>query len=810
MKSKGRRRLVIGMTAASLILLTLYAVFGAIEEGGRFYRERGQRLANALQGLGQALRARDFLALQSAYSSGYSGRLLGLASPQPTASGSGIQAFAFLPPPQNDPSVEAALEEWRQYLSGYERIDDVRLDLRRLDRWESADEIQASVRFELSGLLADPPAASHDWAYLRMRLALRQEGLEILEASLELGERVTAASPWFEEAQQQALQSTGRPTPQQPPGETLEAASQSSLRYPAAAHYGAGLSAVDYDGDGRIDLFLPGPSDARLLRNLGNGDFQDVTSKVGIAGLEGLSVALFADYDNDGRKDLVVAGRDAGLRLFRGNQDGTFLEETGKAGFDSKADSIVSAAWADYDRDGDLDLYLCRHLDARTQSPPAFLARNGQPNLLYRNDRERGFTEVAGLAGVADRGLCLGAAWGDIDLDGWPDLLLANEYGPSSLYRNLGQDADAAGRVFADISASLSQSLGWPARSATFLDFDNDGDLDILLGRHVPSQMWPSAAPLVRLYLLNSLRQESWTTQVPLFWRAFRSRAGLTESFRPRRAGGVLLRNEGRRQGSAGLADVYFADASGLLRAGADGWTWGAAAGDLDNDGFLDAYLSSGWIRAQDRDDTESEVLQALSERPGDYARGVVFAPDFRGGRSWQGWQRNRLFRGREDGFREIASAAGAGLFVSARGVALADFSNRGSLDIALSSDQGPHVLLRNRVDPQGNWLQVSLVGVQSSRDAAGALVRIFNDDGRNQTRQVSLGGGYASQEPQRLHFGLGDASVVLRLDVRWPQSGEVQSFENIDANQSILIREGEQEPEILRRPPRTRRGRRR
>src|SRR4029453_8510735 len=169
--------------------------------------------------------------------------------------------------------------------------------------------------------------------------------------------------------------------------------------------------------DGLYDLFIPDGVASRLYRNGGDGTFEDVTQAVGLSGLDGVGVGVFADYDNDGHKDLFVSRTFRPNQLFQNNGDGTFVDVPSAFGLGADCCTTV-ASWGDYDNDGFLDLYVGRYLDPRTKIPTTFYARNGEGNKLYHNNRDGTFTDVTATARVGDTGLCLGSVWGDYDNDG--------------------------------------------------------------------------------------------------------------------------------------------------------------------------------------------------------------------------------------------------------------------------------------------------------------------------------------------------------------------------------------------------------
>ena len=183
------------------------------------------------------------------------------------------------------------------------------------------------------------------------------------------------------------------------------------------------------------------------------------------------------------------------------------------------------------------------------------------------------------------------------------------------------------------------------------------------------------------------------------------------------------------------------------------------------------------------------------------YKTGLFFDPNFFGRRSWHGWERNRYLRNNGDGtFKELGRATNTDLLLNSRGIAVADFWNRGVLDIAVAASTGRHALLRNNVGTKRNWFAVELVGAAgdlpngSNRDAVGAraTIRYTRSDGEaRQLREVVLGDGYGAQNTLRLYFGLEQATTVDELIINWPRSGIEQRFTDIPANRMVEVTEG-------------------
>jgi hypothetical protein len=368
--------------------------------------------------------------------------------------------------------------------------------------------------------------------------------------------------------------------------------------------------------------------------------------------------------------------------------------------------------------------------------------------------------------------------FGDYDGDRYPDLYVANDYGRNALFRNRGDG------TFEEVAAA-SGTLGYGAgMNATFGDYDNDGRLDIYVTNIRSKHTWLAAAPLVRLFTLHSFLDGIWTDQYPLYSEVPREWDGtFVQAFEQMASGNNLFRNRG---------DGTFEDRTEQSDVNPPGWYWGAVLADLDNDGWQDIYAANGWIYAALAAELELDMLTTMISEQSLFEEGALFDMRRYGNRSWHGYERNRHLRNRGDGtFEEIGRASGIDLIRNSRGVAVADFWNRGVLDVAVSAHQDHHALLRNEVGLKRNWLSVELRGVESNREAVGARVTI-ETNGRRQTREVLLGDGYASQSELRRHFGLGDDKQVDTLTVFWPKTGRTTTFKNIAANQIIQIVEGE------------------
>jgi enediyne biosynthesis protein E4 len=485
-----------------------------------------------------------------------------------------------------------------------------------------------------------------------------------------------------------------------------------------------GVAAFDYDGDGRIDLFLtngaaipslakqPGRDDNRLLHNEGNLVFKDVTAQSGLAG-EGYSIgAAAADYDNDGKVDLFVAGVN-GSHLYHNDGGGHFTDVTTRAGLRTN-EWAVHAVWIDYDRDGRLDLFVVNYLRWTPQTSPICHAPNspmtvycdprevpGLANRLYRNRGDGTFEDVSVASGIARyTGKGMSAVTLDYDGDGFPDLYVTNDTQPNFLFHNLGngkfQEVGMEANVALPPDGSQVSAMGTDAR-----DYNNDGRPDIVFTA-LTGQMFP---------LFENLGHGTFR-----------------DATFPSRMGPISIRRSG----------------------------WGVTLADFDNDGWKDLLTSGSHV---------TDNIEALS---GDRYE-----------------QPNAIFRNLGAGtFGDVSAKAGEAFqrVAAHRGLAVADFDDDGRLDAAIAVLGGAPELWHNVTSPSGNWVAFQLEGRHSNRDGIGAEIRLAGQMNEQKSSQ-----SYASSTLAPVHFGLGRATATGPAEIRWPD-GRVQKLASGPVNRVIRV----------------------
>jgi hypothetical protein len=769
-KTPRKRRTVLWLVG--IILLLAAGSLGFMEyseRAGVAFFENGKSILGTLSVIGHAIKANDAAAIEKSYAGNFHGTGLGMNNLKPGEVTDGVRRFTFTR--GNAADRGAALAEWKNYIASFESIEEAGLHIHRIIPTAAGEDLAASVRFEVIGKQRDSALSGIDRAYFRMGFVRNGGSVQIVTASLMEGDRTVGDRPLFTNVASNAGVDF---TNQYYPAFINTPQTFGMIRYGPA-----GITTVDVDNDGFYDLFVPDGVESKLFRNLGDGRFEDITAKAGLNGLDGVSVGVFADYDNDGRKDFFVSRTYKPNQLFHQNADGTFTDVTQKSGIGEDCCTTV-ASWADYDNDGKLDLYVGRYLDPRRKIPTTFYARNGEPNQLYHNNGDGTFTNVTATSHTDEPGLCLGSVFGDINDDGYPDLYVVNDFGRKTLYRN---NRDGS---FTDITVSSGTLAYGAGMNASMGDYDNDGKLDLYCTNIRSDEAWYAEAPTVMRYMSDSWRQGVWKSDMPLYWQIFRqSGMNFVGVFQQMASGNTLLRNRG---------DETFEDTTQRSNAAPPGWFWGASFADFDNDGWQDIYAADGWVYNDKDSEIELEFLNNVVSRQDVYKTGLFFDPKYFGRRSWHGWERNRYLRNRGDGtFEELGRATSSDLLLNARGVAVADFWNRGVMDIAVSASTDRHALLRNEYNAGRHWLQVELVGTQSNRDAVGARITIKNK-GKLQMREIMLGDGYGSQNSLRQHFGLADNAAVDELIVKWPKSGITQTFQNVAGDRIIEITEGKNE----------------
>ena len=483
---------------------------------------------------------------------------------------------------------------------------------------------------------------------------------------------------------------------------------------------GAGAAFLDYDQDGYIDLYvcsgtwIKGLSSGEkpevmphnhLYHNFGNGTFEDVTKKAGIAGPWYSMGVTVGDYNNDGYPDLYVSNYGKNV-LYKNNGNGTFTDVTGRAGVGGKeTDFNTGAVWLDYDNDGFLDLYVGKYLNFDPNykyyyAPDGFpgpLAYDAQPDVLYHNNGDGTFEDVTKKMGITDiDGRAMGVGAADYDDDGFVDIYVANDHSMNYLWHN------NAGKSFTDVGTPSGTAFGQSGESAVsmsvdFADYTGSGRMDMFI----------SDDKYCRLY---------------------------------------------ENMGNGIFTDKSYP--SGIAMPAGQFVGWSSSFIDYNNDGLMDIYKTNG----------------ALKHLYG---------------------QEDQLFENIGDGkFKDVSTEMGKYFMqkLVGRGACFGDYDNDGDIDgyIVNLNDRGS--FLRNNKGNQNNWIELNLIGTTSNRDGIGARIKLTSG-GKVYVTQKKSTTGYLSQNDPRVHFGLAKNEMVDKIEIKWP-SGKNQVLENIKVNQILQVTE--------------------
>jgi len=696
-------------------------------------------------------------------------------------------------------SREEFLKEWQAALSGFSKIHTAEFQITAIDiagREDAASSatpqipsgLQTRVRYEIVGTgtgshreqhvghwdLAWEPSASNEF---------RLRSWRVLDES-----RARSSSPIYADITSAALGGNSSYSAQLLHGTdywrtVLDGACGIDI-------YGHnGVSVADIDNDGFDDLYVCQPAGLpnRLYRNRGDGTFEDITEASGLGILENTACALFADFDNDGRQDVIVV-RANGPLLFLNEGGGKFRQKNDAFQFANPPQgTFTGAAAADYDRDGWLDVYFCLYAfyqgTGQYKYPsPYHAAENGPPNVLMRNQRDGTFRDATAASGLNQNNtrysFCCG--WSDYNRDGWPDLYVVNDFGRKNLYRNNGDG------TFADIAPQAAAEDIGAGMSVSWLDCDNDGADDLYV-----ANMWTAAGERVSM-------QENFKRDSAPEVRALYQKHAM---------GNSLLRNRG----------TAFDDATNSAGVGMGRWSWSSDAFDFDHDGFLDLYIANGMVSGPPGAEHSPQDLSQQDLNSFFWRQVVALSPDearasheyeqgwnainelIRADGTWSGYERNVFYANNRDGsFSDVSAVVGLDFVEDGRSFALADFDHDGRLEVFLKNRNAPQLrILKNGVDDLPPSIIFRLQGTKSNRDAIGASLTIETAAGR-QTRMLQAGSGFLSQHSKDIFFGLGEAKGPLHASIRWP-SGLVQELNNLPVNHRIWVVEGAEPSRIER-----------
>lgn len=598
--SKKRRRLIIFglplLMVAGLLIFAKYKI-GAIEEKAQQLAQTGQVTMKLLgeyrQGIEKYISHKDAgqieMCIDDEFKNGHRW------NEKLVSSRDGVNVFEW-ETAESVSSKSAVVSGLKSYLDSVVSIQESKFKLDMVEEIISPEETVARGFLWLRGMRAKPSGGGEEvfesQAYFRLGLRKVGDQWKIMRQELVHGQTITGERRGFTDiTQESGIDFISRFNP------LFETPEWFPKKFEVIKFGPAGVSAVDYDNDDWYDIFFADGAGARLYKNA-NGKFIDVTRESGLpVDYPGINVGIFADFDNDGFKDVFLGGFTGESRIFKNKADAQdaskrVFEEVKDAGLVKKGDGdfVTVAAAGDYDNDGLVDLYLGRYFDVRKNLPTTlFYTRNGEGNSLLRNDGNFRFSDVTEKAGINETGATLGVTFGDYDNDGDSDIHVANDYGRNTLLQNNGDG------TFTDVTKEKSALEFGYGMSSTFADVNNDGNLDIYFASVHSGQRWYGQAATLHQYLLTSIKQQTVFEDFGVY-REIYDNIGLDWSDLGGRVvkGNTLFISDGNGK---------FKDVTEQARSNPFGWYWSSAIFDYDNDGRQDIYSVNGWITGKKTED---------------------------------------------------------------------------------------------------------------------------------------------------------------------------------------------------------------
>ncbi len=531
-------------------------------------------------------------------------------------------------------------------------------------------------------------------------------------------------------------------------------------------YMGGGVAVGDIDNDGLDDVFFSGNMVSnKLYLNKGNFQFEDISERAGIQGDERwYAGATMVDINGDGYLDLYlsVSGKDrtTSNELYINNGDLTFTEEAKDYGIDDVGKSVQSTFF-DYDKDGDLDLYVANY-PITSFATPNEVYRKLMDNVtikdsdhLYRNDGITGFTDVTEEAGLLSYGLSLSATVGDLNGDGWEDIYVSNDFStPDYMYIN---NKDGS---FDEALKKSTKQTSFYGMGVDISDYNNDGMLDIM-------QVDMAAED-------NRRAKSNMASMNPnLFWSTVDFGMHYQYMYN------ALQLNRGNYDDLPVYSNVTWA--AGVATTD---WSWGPLFADFDNDGWKDIFVSNGTRRDINNRDffigLEKNLNKVSNQELKLEVENIPSEPIT-----------NYIFRNNKDlTFSKSNDAWGISDMIGfSNGVAYADLNNDGRLDLLVNNIDQPAYIYKNNLASTANFISIDLTQDDANRNAIGAQVQLITSTG-SQHQHLTLTRGFQSSVSPTIHFGLDEVTIIDTLIVTWPD-GTQEYQVNVQANQNLNLRKG-------------------
>ncbi len=523
-------------------------------------------------------------------------------------------------------------------------------------------------------------------------------------------------------------------------------------------YMGGGVATGDINNDGLIDIYFTGNQVAnKLYLNKGNLTFEDITETAGVSGDERWYTGVtMIDINNDGYLDIYcsVGGLFAPKenQLFVNNGDGTFTEKASEYGISDIANS-VQGTFFDYDKDGDLDLYVANYPPTSFKSPNFYYkykmenVKDIESDHLYSNEGGN-FVDVTEKAGLKTFGLTLSATVGDLNNDGWPDLYISNDFStPDFMYIN-NQNG-----TFKEVVKKATTHTAFYGMGADVSDYNNDGYLDIFQ---------------VDMDAQSNRRQKANMASMnpKLFWSTVNS------GFHYQYMHNCMQLNTGiSKEGIPKFSNV-----SRITGTSSTDWSWGPLFADFDNDGYKDLFITNGTRREINNND----YFNALGNKKDSLLQRSLRIPSEK--------IDNFMFRNRGAyDFENVNELWGIQYEGFSNGVAYADLDNDGDLEIITNNIDDYASVFENKSSEKHNYLKIYFEGTENNTLGLGNRVYLTIGD-TTQMQELTLSRGFQSSVAPELHFGIHTSKTIDHIKIVWTD-GNVQEIKAPSINQKLLIK---------------------
>ncbi|MBJ7882914.1 CRTAC1 family protein [Gelidibacter salicanalis] len=526
-------------------------------------------------------------------------------------------------------------------------------------------------------------------------------------------------------------------------------------------YMGGGVAVGDINNDGLKDVFFTGNQVSnKLYLNKGNLQFEDITKKSGVSGDERWYTGVtMADVNADGFLDIYcsVAGKftPKSNELYINNQDGTFTEKAEEYGL-ADAGQSVQATFFDYDKDGDLDVYVANYpitkfnASVYVYEQKMKTVNDIESDHLYRNDNGK-FTNVTNEAGVKSFGLTLSATVGDLNNDSWPDIYISNDFAsPDYLYMN-NQDG-----TFREVVKEATSHTAFYGMGVDIADFNNDGNLDVF-------QVDMDAKT-------NKRKKANMAGMNPdLFW-------GVVDAgFHYQYMQNCLQMNTGVFENG----NPFFSNVSRITGVSSTDWSWGPLFADFDNDGLKDLFVSNGTRREVNNRDFFNQIDDAFTIDSDKTLEMSLKIPSEK--------IDNFIYKNNGDlNFTQANKDWGIEFKGFSNGVAYADLDNDGDLEIITNNIDDKASVFQNNSSEINNHITLQFEGTTNNKFGLGNRVFV-TVNGETQMQELTLTRGFQSSVAPELHFGLGQSDKIAELKVVW-SDGSVEIKKDVKANQTLIF----------------------